>query len=148
MLRKTQNPLISSLILCPFAEQSSLAGTHPNTDSDCNVVKVQWSRELVRSTHLAFNIAYGLTERCLRVCKLFYSVRPYCSISIVAYAWKYMYLVCKVHLSKERRGQNCERRPLKGGRRNTYGGVVTTPTRTVVRTPTRTMVRTFTANYV
>jgi hypothetical protein len=35
-----------------------------------------------------------------------------------------------------------------GGRRNTYGGVVTTPTRTVVRTPTRTMVRTSTANYV
>jgi hypothetical protein len=29
-----------------------------------------------------------------------------------------------------------------GGRRNTYGGVVRTPTRTVVRTPTRTVVRT------
>jgi hypothetical protein len=37
---------------------------------------------------------------------------------------------------------------IKGGRRNSYGGVVTTPMRTVVRTPTRTMVRTSTANYV
>jgi hypothetical protein len=35
-----------------------------------------------------------------------------------------------------------------GGRRNTYGGVVRTPTRTVVITPTRTVVRTSTANYV
>jgi hypothetical protein len=37
---------------------------------------------------------------------------------------------------------------ILGGRRNTYGGVVRTSTRTVVRTPTRTVVRTSTANYV
>jgi hypothetical protein len=35
-----------------------------------------------------------------------------------------------------------------GGRRNTYGGVVRTPTRTVVTTPTRAVVTTSTANYV
>jgi hypothetical protein len=38
--------------------------------------------------------------------------------------------------------------PKTGGRRNTYGGVVRTPTWTVVRTPTRTVVRKSTPNYV